>query len=79
MSSVSNIFAPDSPRRPKDQPLFVGAAKANFGHGEAASGITALVKTLLVLREHRLPPHVGIKGQINHTFPNLTERNLHSK
>ncbi|KAL9130124.1 MAG: hypothetical protein Q9217_001598 [Psora testacea] len=76
MSSVSNVFAPDSPRRPREQPLFVGAAKANFGHGEAASGITALIKTLLVLREQKIPPHVGIKGDINRTFPNLKERNL---
>lgn len=78
MSSVSNVFAPDSPRRPRDQPLWVGAVKANLGHGEAASGVTALIKTLLVLREKKLPPHV-FKGELNKTFPNLDERNLHSE
>lgn len=76
MSSVSNVFAPASPARPASQPLFVGATKANVGHGEAASGVTALIKTLLVLREQRLPPHAGIKGAINHTFPDLSKRHI---
>ena len=55
MSSVSNIFAPAAPARPADNPLHVGAVKANLGHGESASGVTALIKTLLVLREQKLP------------------------
>lgn len=76
MSSISNVFAPALPARPADQPLFVGATKANFGHGEAASGVTALIKTLLVLRNQKLPPHVGIKHAINHTFPDLEKRKI---
>ena len=76
MSSISNVFAPEVPARPAGLPLFVGATKANMGHGEAVSGVTALIKTLLVLREQRLPPHVGIKNTINHTFPNLEKRGI---
>ena len=76
MSSISNVFAPATPSRPADQPLYVSATKANLGHGEAASGVTALIKTLLVLREQKLPRHVGIKGAVNHTFPNLEARNI---
>ena len=76
MSSISNVFAPAAPARPADQPLFVGATKANLGHGEAASGVTALIKTILVLREQRLPPHVGIKNTLNHTFPDLNKRRI---
>ena len=76
MSSVSNVFAPAKPSRPSDNPLYVGAIKANLGHGESASGITSLIKTLLIYREQRLPPHVGIKTKINHTFPDLAKRNL---
>lgn len=46
MLSVTNVFAPAAAerRRNAEQPLFLGAVKANVGHGEAASGITALVK-----------------------------------
>ncbi|GAD98443.1 polyketide synthase, putative [Paecilomyces variotii No. 5] len=77
MSSVSNVFAPTSPIRPADQPLYVGSVKANIGHGESASGIAALIKMLLIFREQRLPPHVGIKsGILNRTFPDLKERNI---
>ena len=76
MSSISNVFAPATPSRPADQPLYVSATKANLGHGEAASGVTALIKSLLVLREQKIPPHVGIKGAVNHTFPDLEARNI---
>lgn len=77
MSSVSNVFAPASPGRPKEHPLWLGAVKSNIGHGESASGVTALIKSLLVVRAQRIPPHVGIKsGVINHTFPDLKERQI---
>ncbi|KAJ9620672.1 hypothetical protein H2204_012227 [Knufia peltigerae] len=77
MSSVSNVFAPASPARPREHPLWLGAVKSNIAHGESASGVTALIKSLLVLREQTIPPHVGIKsGNMNHTFPDLQQRNI---
>ncbi|KAL9119419.1 MAG: hypothetical protein Q9187_004027 [Circinaria calcarea] len=76
MTSISNVFAPETPCRPKENPLYVGAVKANIGHSESASGVTALIKSLLVLRETKVPPHVGVKNAINHTFPDLDKRNL---
>lgn len=51
----------------------------NSGHGEAASGVTALIKVLLMMQKNAIPPHVGIKqGSImNKTFPkDLSERNV---
>ncbi|GAM39989.1 hypothetical protein TCE0_034f11986 [Talaromyces pinophilus] len=78
MSSVSNVFAPVSPKRPTDKPLLVGTVKPNIGHGESASGITSLIKALLILREQQVPPHIGIKsGILNHTFTDLQRRNVH--
>ena len=76
MSSVTNVFAPLNPRRPDGKPLYLGASKANVGHGESASGITALIKAILVLRGEALPPHIGIKGALNHRFPDLEKRNV---
>lgn len=80
MRSVTNIFAPANParRRTAEQPLFLGAVKANVGHGEAASGVTALIKCLMMMQKNAIPPHVGIKNVINQTFPkDLSERNVH--
>lgn len=77
MQSVSNTFAPIHRQRRPDQPLYLGAIKANIGHGEASSGVSALIKTLLMLRENAIPPHCGIKGIINKSFPtDLAERNV---
>jgi acyl transferase domain-containing protein len=77
MTSVSNVFAPAFPARPSDNPLYVGAIKSNVGHGESASGITGLIKTMLMMREQELPPHVGIKTTLNSKFPDLKRRNIH--
>ncbi|KPH98426.1 6-deoxyerythronolide-B synthase [Actinobacteria bacterium OV450] len=39
--------------------IAVGAVKANIGHLDAASGLVSLIKTLLVVREGRIPPVAG--------------------
>ncbi|KAH8811065.1 hypothetical protein F5884DRAFT_670201 [Xylogone sp. PMI_703] len=67
MKSVTNVFAPADYKR--NTPLYLGSVKANVGHGEAASGITALIKCILMMRESIIPPHCGIKKQINTAFP----------
>jgi iterative type I PKS product template protein len=78
MKSVTNVFAPADRKRSAEQPLFLGAVKANIGHGEAASGVTALIKCLMMLQKNAIPPHVGIKKTINKGFPkDLAERNVH--
>ncbi|KAF4206983.1 hypothetical protein CNMCM8927_004078 [Aspergillus lentulus] len=78
MKSVSDVFAPAAERRSSKQPVFIGAVKANVGHGEAVAGVTALVKVLLMFQKEAIPPHVGIKNSINPGFPkDLKQRNLH--
>ncbi|MFJ4186380.1 type I polyketide synthase [Kitasatospora sp. NPDC089509] len=42
--------------------IAVGAVKANIGHLDAASGLVSLVKTLLVVREGRIPPVAGFRS-----------------
>ncbi|KAL2010566.1 hypothetical protein VTN00DRAFT_6373 [Thermoascus crustaceus] len=77
MKSVLDIFAPDYRRGP-GQSLHLGSAKANVGHGESASGVTSLIKVLLMMKNNLIPPHCGIKTKINHNFPtDLKERNVH--
>nr|BAJ65431.1 polyketide synthase [Aspergillus aculeatus] len=77
MQSVLDVFAPDYRRGPT-QSLHLGSAKSNIGHGESASGVTALVKVLMMMRENQIPPHCGIKNKINHNFPtDFAKRNVH--
>ncbi|KAJ5689294.1 hypothetical protein N7462_003686 [Penicillium macrosclerotiorum] len=77
MQSVLDVFAPDYRRGPT-QSLHLGSAKANIGHGESASGVSALVKVLMMMQKNMIPPHCGIKNKINHNFPtDLQKRNVH--
>ncbi|KAL9126698.1 MAG: hypothetical protein Q9217_004295 [Psora testacea] len=76
MSSCLEVFAPDT--RTRKSPLYLGSAKANVGHAESASGVTSLIKVMLMMRENVIPPHCGIKTKINHNFPtDLKERDVH--
>ncbi|MCJ1436265.1 fusarubin cluster-polyketide synthase [Xylographa pallens] len=81
MASVLDVFAPPLDQvkqgRSSDQALYLGSAKANIGHGEAASGISSLIKVLLMMQKNIIVPHCGIKTKINHNFPtDLKERNV---
>ncbi|RDW58256.1 hypothetical protein BP6252_13667 [Coleophoma cylindrospora] len=81
MSSVLDVFAPSpSPSmkgRTSEEALYLGSAKANIGHGEASSGVSALIKVLLMMQKNMIPPHCGIKTKINSKFPtDLQERNV---
>ncbi|KAI9717250.1 MAG: Type I Iterative PKS [Chrysothrix sp. TS-e1954] len=78
MTSVTNVFAPRSRQRRANERLYLGAVKANIGHGEASSGVNSLVKVLMMMRENYIPPNVGIKGSVNKSFPkDLRGRNVH--
>ena len=78
MKSVTNVFASPQKKRLREQPLHLGAVKANIGHGEAASGVSALIKVLLMMEKNAIPPNCGIKGVINQGFPkDLNARNVH--
>ena len=83
MCSVLETFAPPlsktkSTHRDSASPLYIGSAKANIGHGEAASGVSSLIKSLLMMQKNMIVPHCGIKTKINHRFPtDLQERHVH--
>ncbi|KAF2742534.1 polyketide synthase [Sporormia fimetaria CBS 119925] len=75
--SVSDVFAPEGARGAgAEKALYIGAVKSNIGHGEAAAGIGALIKVLLMLQKNAIPRHIGIKHEINPGFPDLKSRNM---
>ncbi|RMZ78667.1 hypothetical protein DV738_g3768, partial [Chaetothyriales sp. CBS 135597] len=81
MTSVLDTFAPALDKvkkaRTDAQALYLGSAKANIGHGEAASGVCALIKVLLMMQKNTIVPHCGIKTKINRKFPtDLHQRNV---
>ena len=81
MLSTLDTFAPPLNQirkgRNNGEALYLGSAKANIGHGEAASGVSSLIKVLLMMQKNTIVPHCGIKTKINHKFPtDLQERNV---
>ena len=81
MSSTLETFAPPLNQvkkgRNSDEALYLGSAKANIGHGESASGVSSLIKVLLMMQKNTIVPHCGIKTKINRKFPtDLQERNV---
>ncbi|MFB4263792.1 type I polyketide synthase [Nonomuraea sp. GTA35] len=42
-------------------PCALGSVKTNFGHQEAAAGVTGLIKAMLVLEHEQVPPNVHLR------------------
>ncbi len=54
--------------RDKSNPCYLGAAKTNIGHLEAAAGIAGLIKAILVLKNKIIPPNLHF-NKINPHIP----------
>lgn len=68
--AISSVFT----ARTAEDPIYIGALKSNIGHPEAASGIAAVIKTVLVLEEGIIPPNMypeRINPAIAASCPNL--------
>ncbi|KAH7076878.1 hypothetical protein BKA63DRAFT_468889 [Paraphoma chrysanthemicola] len=79
MRSVLSAFAWDHRRSTSEprRPLHLGAVKANVGHAESASGVTALIKVLMMMQHSEIPPH-RLDGRLNHSYPlDMADRNVH--
>ncbi|MBW4432009.1 MAG: SDR family NAD(P)-dependent oxidoreductase [Pelatocladus maniniholoensis HA4357-MV3] len=54
LESMAAVFG----KRPQNRPLIIGSVKTNLGHLEGAAGIAGLIKTVLALQHHKIPPHL---------------------
>lgn len=76
MNSVLAAMVPGLERMP-NHPIYLGGVKANVGHSESASGVSALIKVLMMMKHDEIPPHIGIKNRINRNYPlDLAKRNV---
>lgn len=47
--------------RDKSNPLYVGSIKTNIGHTEGASGVAGIIKSVLALKNEKIPAHLNFK------------------
>jgi iterative type I PKS product template protein len=69
-SSVYNALC----KAPRAQPLVIGSIKPNIGHGEAAAGVSSLIKGIMMLQHDSFLPHSGVKGEINPKLPPFSDK-----
>jgi acyl transferase domain-containing protein len=66
MESVLTTFTGPGFKKSRPDPLYLGSAKSNVGHGESVSGAIAMVKVLMMLEKNLIPPHCGIKNKVSY-------------
>ncbi|PWN49478.1 ketoacyl-synt-domain-containing protein [Violaceomyces palustris] len=64
LTAIHNTFVKDAGREQGEELIFT-SSKANIGHSEGASGLGALIKTVLIFKNATVPVHVGIRTNLN--------------
>lgn len=62
-------------QRPNTAPLLFGSVKGNFGHTEAASGVAAFIKTVLMLQRGQIPPQANF-SVLNPAIPTVQDGHM---
>lgn len=56
-NSLGNVYCKD-----RKTPLWVGSVKTNIGHLEAAAGMAGLIKTILAIKNKKIPPNLHFQN-----------------
>ena len=76
VAETSSVHAVFGRHRTPERPLYIGTVKPNFGHSEAASGVTSVMKAIMMFQKSRIPRHIGIKTLMNKDIPDLIGSNI---
>lgn len=59
VNAIANVM---SIGRQKENKCIIGSVKTNISHLESASGIAGMIKSVLILRNRQIPPHLHFKN-----------------
>lgn len=54
--AIASVF---KDTRTSDRPLRLGSVKTNIGHTETASGLASIIKVVMALEKHQIPPSIN--------------------
>jgi acyl transferase domain-containing protein len=63
-------------RNVETNPLYIAGLKPNIGHSESASGISSLMKALMMMRKRSILPHIGVTTGLNPKLGDLAAAGL---
>lgn len=65
MRAIRSVFVDSTGSKRRRTPVTFTSSKANLGHSEAASGLTAVIKTTHMMLHRQVPRHIGIRSRLN--------------
>ena len=76
VAETSTALAIFGGHRSPNRPLYIGTVKPNVGHSEAGSGVTSVIKSIMMFQKSVIPPHIGIKTVRNPDLPDIEGSNI---